>query len=136
MIRFLIGVVLALAVLASSIYQNGAQQFTGNPLHWVFVSALAASIGAYLYVLARLFTRLREGHVATWANCGRPTIRLGEIAALNPGRAFETVCATAGFLFSGEHRGLGDRRLSFLIWSVRTLAGLAVVLFAVVLTSV
>jgi hypothetical protein len=136
MIKFFIPILLFFAVLAGSVYQNGAQQFTGNPLHWVFVAALASLIGAYLYALARLFSRLREDHVATWANLGRPTIRLGETAAQNPGRAFDTVSATAKFLFSSQHRTLGDRHLSFLIWTVRALAGLAVVFFALMLASV
>jgi len=106
-----------------------------NSLHWLIVAALALDTVTYLAVLSHFLTYLRTNHTATWANMGRPTMRMGVEAAENPKKVARAGYQLSKFIFGRQYRDLGDAHVGRLIWCIRALLALAIPLLVLVIAT-
>ena len=95
--------------------------------HWVSAvdgTALFATVAAMAVVLLLVISRLRQAHVQAWEQMGKP-------ALFNFWGGYASRWSLFRFLFSEEHRALGDGGLSALVWAMRVLIVLAVAIVVV-----
>ena len=90
----------------------------------VDATSLFVVVAAIAVVLALLIMRLKQGHAAAWARMGAP-------ALFGFRGGYKARWALFRFLFSDEHRALGDGGLSALVWVMRGLIVAAVVIVVV-----
>jgi hypothetical protein len=83
---------------------------------------------AYLAAIIYLTNYLRRFHPATWVALERPGLRNPAEHAKDPWPFVRSGFLMLIFVFNGAHQSLGDRRLNYLVWVIRTLLAAAVVL--------
>jgi hypothetical protein len=106
-----------------------------NAIHWSILAALALDTVAYLAVLSHFLTYLRATHTATWANLGRPTMRIGIEAAENPKKVARAGYQLFKFIFGRQYKELGDDHMVRLIWCIRALLALAIPLIVLAIAT-
>lgn len=106
--------------------------FTNPILSTVLIVSILTYLGAINYLIAYL----RRVYTMTW-------VELGEFELTKPPREFTGLMKwyvagmrTGGFiLFSSQYKAVQDRKLTFLIWLVRSSFASAIVLMLVFTTS-
>jgi hypothetical protein len=91
----------------------------------VLLAALSALALGALFFYRRVLQLLRDRHLAVWTRLGRPSF---DNADLTPAQWLDVY----KFLWSSEHRELGDSDLSTAVLATKNLS-IAILLFATVL---